>query len=188
MGGASQFWAVILDNLVITEPLGASRCLPLFNILWQKFTLLNKIKIECFVQQLPRLLWAYKNVLNSWLGFREYKTPPACKGVCLIIRTCCYDDQAFYLFKVSHHLPWIAQVALPCSSKSSVRSTCQKTPSCSGFRYPGFLIEWIFCWIELSQIEIFKSIFELNFPGKSYWIIFLNCIFLKNLILNNPLN
>ena len=30
----------------------------------------------------------------------------------------------------------------------------------------GFLIEWIFCWIEYSQIQIFESIFELNFPDK----------------------
>ena len=37
---------------------------------------------------------------------------------------------------------------------------------CSGVRYPGFLIEWIFYWIESSQIKNFKSIFELNFPGK----------------------
>ena len=36
----------------------------------------------------------------------------------------------------------------------------------SGVRYPGFLIEWIFYWIESSQIKIFESIFELNFPGK----------------------
>ena len=35
----------------------------------------------------------------------------------------------------------------------------------SGLRYPGFLIEWIFCWIESSQIE---SIFELNFPRKKF--------------------
>ena len=31
---------------------------------------------------------------------------------------------------------------------------------------PWFLIEWIFYWIESSPIEIFESIFELNFPGK----------------------
>ena len=37
---------------------------------------------------------------------------------------------------------------------------------CSGVRYPGFLIEWIFYWIESSQIKNFESIFELNFPGK----------------------
>ena len=36
----------------------------------------------------------------------------------------------------------------------------------SGVRYPGFLIEWILCWIESSQIKNFESIFELNFPGK----------------------
>ena len=36
----------------------------------------------------------------------------------------------------------------------------------SGVRYHGFLIEWIFYWIESSQIKIFESIFELNFPGK----------------------
>ena len=36
----------------------------------------------------------------------------------------------------------------------------------SGGRYHGFLIEWIFYWIESSQIKIFESIFELNFPGK----------------------
>ena len=36
----------------------------------------------------------------------------------------------------------------------------------SGGRYPGFLIEWIFYWIESSQIKNFESIFELNFPGK----------------------
>ena len=29
-----------------------------------------------------------------------------------------------------------------------------------------FLIEWIFYWIESSQIKNFESIFELNFPGK----------------------
>ena len=32
----------------------------------------------------------------------------------------------------------------------------------------GFLIEWIFYWIESSQIKIFESIFELNFPGKKF--------------------
>ena len=32
----------------------------------------------------------------------------------------------------------------------------------SGLQYPGFLIEWIFCWIESSKIQIF----ELNFLGK----------------------
>ena len=36
----------------------------------------------------------------------------------------------------------------------------------SGGRYPGFLIEWIFCWIESSKIKNFESIFELIFPGK----------------------
>ena len=36
----------------------------------------------------------------------------------------------------------------------------------SGLRYPGFLIECIFGRIESSQIQIFESIFELNFPGK----------------------
>ena len=36
----------------------------------------------------------------------------------------------------------------------------------SRVRYHGFLIEWIFYWIESSQIKIFESIFELNFPGK----------------------
>ena len=36
----------------------------------------------------------------------------------------------------------------------------------SGVRYPGFIIEWIFYWIESSQIKNFESIFELNFPGK----------------------
>ena len=36
----------------------------------------------------------------------------------------------------------------------------------SGGRYPGFRIEWIFYWIESSQIKIFESNFELNFPGK----------------------
>ena len=41
----------------------------------------------------------------------------------------------------------------------------------SGVRFPGFLIEWLFCWIEWTQIQIFESIFELN--GKiGYWIIF----------------
>ena len=38
--------------------------------------------------------------------------------------------------------------------------------SFSGVRYPGFLIEWIFYWIESRQIKIFESIFELNFLGK----------------------
>jgi hypothetical protein len=32
----------------------------------------------------------------------------------------------------------------------------------SGVRYPGFLIEWIFYWIESSQIKKFESIFELK--------------------------
>ena len=41
-----------------------------------------------------------------------------------------------------------------------------KTHQTSGGRYPGFLIEWISYWIESSQIKIFESIFELNFPGK----------------------
>ena len=36
----------------------------------------------------------------------------------------------------------------------------------SGGRYPGFLIKWIFYWIESSQIKNFESIFELNYPGK----------------------
>ena len=36
----------------------------------------------------------------------------------------------------------------------------------SGVRYSDFLIEWIFYWIESSQIKIFESIFELNFLGK----------------------
>ena len=36
----------------------------------------------------------------------------------------------------------------------------------SGVQYPGFLIEWIFYWIESSQNKNFESIFELNFPGK----------------------
>ena len=36
----------------------------------------------------------------------------------------------------------------------------------SGGRYPGFLIEWIFYWIESSQIKNFEWIFELNFLGK----------------------
>ena len=42
----------------------------------------------------------------------------------------------------------------------------QESPSVSGVQYPGFLIEWIFYWIESSQIKNFESIFELNFPGK----------------------
>ena len=36
----------------------------------------------------------------------------------------------------------------------------------SGGRFPGFQIEWIFYWIESSQIKNFESIFELNFPEK----------------------
>ena len=36
----------------------------------------------------------------------------------------------------------------------------------SGGRYSGFLIEWIFYWIESGQIKIFESIFELNFLWK----------------------
>ena len=41
-----------------------------------------------------------------------------------------------------------------------------RTPLRSGLRYPGFLVEWIFCWIESSQFQIFESFFDLNFPGK----------------------
>ena len=40
------------------------------------------------------------------------------------------------------------------------------TPCVSGVWYPGFLIEWIFYWIESSQIKNFESIFELNIPEK----------------------
>ena len=47
------------------------------------------------------------------------------------------------------------------------------TPYTSGERYPGFLIDWIFYWIESSQIKNFESIFELNNPGKNYIVIFL---------------
>ena len=36
----------------------------------------------------------------------------------------------------------------------------------SGVQYPGFLIEWIFYWIESSKIKKLELIFELNFPGK----------------------
>ena len=36
----------------------------------------------------------------------------------------------------------------------------------SGERYPCFLIEWIFYWIESSQIKNVEKIFELNFLGK----------------------
>ena len=52
--------------------------------------------------------------------------------------------------------------------------TLKKWPCCSPDRYPRFLIEWIFCWIECSQFQSFESIFELNLAEK--------------MILNNLLN
>ena len=58
----------------------------------------------------------------------------------------------------------------------------------SGVRYPGFLIEWIFCWIEPSQIQNFESIFELNFPGKKIIECFSKLNIPEKMILNNPLN
>ena len=45
------------------------------------------------------------------------------------------------------------------------------SPPHSGGRYLGFLIEWIFYWIESSKIKFLESIFELNFPG-TLWLIF----------------
>ena len=36
----------------------------------------------------------------------------------------------------------------------------------SGGRYPGFLIEWIFYWIESSQIKSFWINFLIEFSGK----------------------
>ena len=82
-----------------------------------------------------------------------------------------------------------------------------------GERYPCFVIEWIYCWIESCQIQHFESNFELNFFA-NFWIeyffelqifelniflnwiflqifelnIFLNWIFLKFFELNNELN
>ena len=40
------------------------------------------------------------------------------------------------------------------------------TPRNSGDQYAGFLFEWIFNWIESSQIKNFESILWLNYPGK----------------------
>ena len=58
----------------------------------------------------------------------------------------------------------------------------------SGGRYPGFLIKWIFYWIESSQIEMFESIFELNFPGKNIFEYIFEWNIPEKLILKNPLN
>ena len=58
----------------------------------------------------------------------------------------------------------------------------------SGGRYPGFLIEWIFYWIESSQIKNFESIYELNFPGKKLIEYFFELNIPEKMILNNPLN
>ena len=52
------------------------------------------------------------------------------------------------------------------NQNSMTKLHMNKKTGSSGVRYPGFLIEWIFYWIELSQIKNFESIFELNFPGK----------------------
>ena len=59
------------------------------------------------------------------------------------------------------------QNIIQCSTCSVVilDLICDKNPSLSGVRYPGFPIEWIFYWIESRQIKIFESIFELNLPG-----------------------
>ena len=54
-----------------------------------------------------------------------------------------------------------------------------------GERYPRFLIEWIYCWIESCQFQHFESNFELNFfelNNVLNWI--LSKIFLLNILLN----
>ena len=100
------------------------------------------------------------------------------------------------------------------SSQSSFASFVLKTPPCrvknsseplplvshgvgawswghllSGERYPGFLIEWIFYWIESSQIKKNLNKF-LNWIFREKILLnkFFNWIFLKKIILNIPLN
>ena len=74
--------------------------------------------------------------------------------------------------------------------KNLLQNLDKTSPSiyCRGGRYLGFLIEWIFCWIEYSQIQIFGSIFELNFPEKRLLNNLLNWIFGKKLMVNNIFN
>ena len=47
-----------------------------------------------------------------------------------------------------------------------IRTYTQISTWCSPVRYPCFLIEWIFYWIEYSQFQNVESYFELNFVRK----------------------
>ena len=57
-------------------------------------------------------------------------------------------------------------IRMPPNGRYDQDQDNQNATRCSGGRYPGIVIEWIFYWIESSQIKIFESIFELNFLGK----------------------
>ena len=64
-------------------------------------------------------------------------------------------------------IQWVLLVSSAATiTKSSINFFLGDSFYASGGRYPGFLIEWTFYLIESSQIKIFESIFELNFPGK----------------------
>ena len=70
---------------------------------------------------------------------------------------------------------WYVSRTLGCLGEGKKRTQKKKhlfSPLTSGGQYPGSLIEWIFYWVESSQIKNFESIFELNFPGKNifFWI------------------
>ena len=63
----------------------------------------------------------------------------------------------------------------PLISLGSVATSClQDFPwvTASGGRYSGFLIEWIFYWIESSQIKILNQFFSWIFREKDCSIIF----------------
>ena len=71
-------------------------------------------------------------------------------------------------------------IVLKCITKSHLNSIQYR-----GERYPRFLIEWIYCWIESCQFQHFESNFELNFfefNNVLNWI--LSKIFLLNILLN----
>ena len=73
----------------------------------------------------------------------------------------------------------VSDISFPCLRPTFISSQVR------GERYPRFLIEWIYCWIESCQFQHFESNFELNFfefNNVLNWI--LSKIFLLNILLN----
>ena len=78
----------------------------------------------------------------------------------------CQDFSMWTIFgvigaKSDLYIKWWGRVHSPLPRWPQIKASYS-----SGVRYPGFLIEWIFYWIESSQIKIFESFFELNILRK----------------------